>query len=143
MTLAARHDRLDLLAVDAFSSDAVPAHLLTLEAFDVYRRTLAPGGLLMIHISNRFMNLTPVLAAAAQAGHWHAALRFYEPTAEEASHGASVSSWVALSPDRATFDRLVEGSGGANWTPLQPRAGFTAWTDDHSSILSVLRAFQR
>jgi hypothetical protein len=139
LTLASQHDPLDLLAVDAFSSDAVPTHLLTLEAFDVYRRTLAPNGLLMIHISNRFMDLAPVLAAAAEARGWHGAVRDYWPTPAETRHGASRSIWVALSADERTLERLNRRSGGGAWTKLGGRPGFHAWTDDHSSILSVLR----
>jgi hypothetical protein len=65
---------LDLLALDAFSSDTVPMHLLTREAFATYGRVLAPNGLLLVHISNRFMALAPVVSAAARDGGWHAAL---------------------------------------------------------------------
>ena len=58
----------DLLVVDAFSSDSIPMHLMTREAFGVYRRHLRPGGLLLVHISNRYLDLKPVVAAAATEG---------------------------------------------------------------------------
>ena len=61
----------DILVVDAFSSDSVPMHLLTREAFATYRRHLAPGGLLLVHISNRYLDMEPVIAAAARDG-WSA-----------------------------------------------------------------------
>src|SRR3954470_15480219 len=75
--------RLDLLAVDGFSSDAIPIHLLTREALQVYRRALKPEGLLLVHISNRYLDLEPVLAAAAKSDGWHAAALDYTPASED------------------------------------------------------------
>ena len=68
----AREDKntLDVLALDAFSSDAIPIHMLTREAFVEYARILSPRGALVVHISNRFLDLEPVVAAAARAGGW-------------------------------------------------------------------------
>jgi hypothetical protein len=138
LTLAAeRGAPLDLLVVDAFSSDAVPQHLLTLEAMEVYRRRLAPHGLLVVHISNRFIDLQPVLAAAGDRG-WATALRDYNPGRAEVKAGASRSLWVAMARDPATLSRLVARGGG--WKPLRRRPGFAAWTDDYGSILPVLKA---
>ena len=57
----------DVLALDAFSSDAIPTHLLTREAFEVYRRHLAPGGVLAVHVTNRYLDLKPVVRGAAAA----------------------------------------------------------------------------
>ena len=83
LTLAATApNSADVLAIDAFSSDAVPMHLLTAEAFATYRRHIAPNGLLMVHISNRFLDLEPVLAALAAQG-WASAARDYDVTDEE------------------------------------------------------------
>ncbi|RYD54074.1 MAG: hypothetical protein EOP60_08670 [Sphingomonadales bacterium] len=143
---------LDLLALDAFSSDAVPMHLLTREAFDTYGRVLAPNGLLLVHISNRFMALAPIVSAAAQAGGWHAARLSYDPqfhfTAEATPQGktrvmtgndaGSASEWIALSRDRATLYKLVQRDGG--WRQLGLYPGFTPWTDDYASVLPVMRA---
>jgi len=131
---------LDLLAVDAFSSDAVPMHLLTREALAVYRRALAPDGLLLMHISNRYLDLEPVLAAAARADGWTAALYTYSPTMIEASHNMTVSIWVAMSPRAEAIERLRAASGAdrALWRPLRLRPGFRGWTDDHASILPLL-----
>jgi spermidine synthase len=132
--------RLDLLALDAFSSDAVPMHLLTREAFGVYARALQPGGLLLVHISNRYVDLAPVVAAAADAGGWHAVELTYEPTESEAAHHASVSVWIAMSRNPVALDSLIFASAReGDWRKLRPRAGFPGWSDDYASILPLLR----
>ena len=132
---ADRPASLDLLALDAFSSDAIPMHLMTREAFAGYARVLQPRGLLLVHISNRFLDLEPVVAAAAQAGGWRAAKLYYQP--EQRTPVASPSQWIALTRDPGTMRAL--GKGDARWTPLTPRAGFVAWTDDYSTILPLLK----
>jgi hypothetical protein len=132
---ADRPASLDLLALDAFSSDAIPMHLMTREAFGDYARVLQPKGLLLVHISNRFLDLEPVVAAAAQAGGWQAAKLYYQP--EQPTPVASPSQWIALSRDPATMHALGKADG--RWVPLTPRAGFVAWTDDYSTILPLLK----
>ena len=132
---------LDILVVDAFSSDAVPMHLLTREALAVYRKRLAPNGLLLMHISNRFLDLEPILAAAKTAG-WHSALRDYHTTDDEAQRGYAKSSWIALAQDPAMIDRLKQVSATEPWRDLKGREGFAGWTDDHASILPLLKAWR-
>jgi len=127
----------DLLVIDAFSSDSIPLHLLTLEAFSDYKRLLQPNGLLLVHISNRFFDLKPVVAAAAASGKWKASVRTYVPDAEAEARNEYTSYWVALSQSPETLDRLVRDSG-QQWDPLLQRPGFGAWTDDHASILPLL-----
>lgn len=128
----------DVLAIDAFSSDSVPMHLLTQEAFATYRRRLAPNGLLLVHISNRFLDLEPVVAAAAQAG-WTARIRRYKVDDADRTESYASSSWVALSPSKTTIERLVRESGGEEWSTLNRRPGFTGWTDGYGSILPILK----
>ncbi|HEX6374799.1 MAG TPA: fused MFS/spermidine synthase [Allosphingosinicella sp.] len=132
--------RLDLLAVDAFSSDAIPIHLLTREALQVYRRALKPDGLLLVHISNRYLDLEPVLAAAAKKDGWHAAALDYSPGPEEAGRNLSRSIWVAMTRDAETLMtlRIASGEDAHAWRPLRRRPGFAGWTDDYASILPVL-----
>jgi hypothetical protein len=131
----------DLLVVDAFSSDSIPMHLLTLEAFETYRRKLSAEGLLLVHISNRHLDLKPVVAAAARAG-WTARLRHYVPTVEDRDGNQHTSSmWVAMSPSAATITRLEAANPGA-WQPLEGRSGFRPWTDDYASVLPILRNLQ-
>jgi hypothetical protein len=131
-----REAPLDVLVVDAFSSDAVPAHLLTLEAMAVYRQRLTGNGLLVLHISNRFMDLRPVLAAAADAGGWAAAMRLDEPGSAGGTM-QSASTWVTLAKDPRTLAALT-GTAGL-WQRLPRRPGFSPWTDDYGSILPILR----
>jgi SAM-dependent methyltransferase len=129
----------DLLVIDAFSSDAVPMHLLTREAFADYRRKLSPRGLLLVHISNRFLDLKPVVAAAAAEGGWNAAYRVYNPDAAQIRLNQYGSNWIALSPSAETIDVLKRDAGGGNWEVLSGRRGFRAWTDDHASVLPLIK----
>jgi len=130
-------DSVDLLVVDAFSSDAIPMHLLTLEAFADYRRLLSPSGLLLIHISNRYIDLKPVAAAAASAGGWQAAMRAYRPGAAGVAINERGSDWIAMSRSPATLDRLV-GDRGARWAAIPADPRFRPWTDDHASVLPLI-----
>jgi SAM-dependent methyltransferase len=137
--------RLDILVIDAFSSDAIPLHLLTREAIGIYARALKPDGILLIHISNRFFDLEPVLAAEAKARGWSAAIRM-DPSGQEDQYSALTgSNWVALT---ATPERLAQLTGplqprdkaqedGA-WVALKARPHFDRWTDDYASTLPVL-----
>jgi SAM-dependent methyltransferase len=125
----------DVLVVDAFTSDAVPMHLLTREAFAAYRRLLSDRGLLLVHISNRYLDLAPVVAAAASSGGWHARFRSYRPDRSRLNEFRS--EWVALSPSRDTIARLLGDGGG--WSELAERHGFDPWTDDHASVLPLIR----
>lgn len=137
--------RFDILVIDAFSSDAIPLHLLTAEAIGVYARALKPDGILLVHISNRFFDLQPVLAAEAKARGWSAAIRI-DPSGQDQDFDALTgSNWVALT---ATRDRMRALTGGVQstgkayedgvWVPLSGRAHFDRWTDDYASTLPVL-----
>jgi SAM-dependent methyltransferase len=131
---------IDALAVDAFSSDAVPMHLITREALRVYGHAVQPDGLVLFHISNRYLDLRPVVADIAEKEGWSAAMLEYVPTDEEQVMNATLSVWIALSRNPATIDRLVQlsGSDSMNWTVLEPRRGFSGWSDDHASILPII-----
>ncbi len=133
---AARPVSLDLLALDAFSSDSVPMHLLTREAFASYARALSPRGLLLVHISNRFLDLEPVVAAAAKAGGWQAVTLFYTP-ATPIRDAATMSQWIALSRDPATI-RVLKARNPA-WQPTRGRPGLVAWSDGYSTILPLVK----
>ena len=120
---------LDLLVLDAFSSDAIPVHLLTEEAMRVYADSLRPGGLLVVHISNRVFDLAPVLTGSAASLGWTGRV-----ATKGSGPGASRSTWVVMSSDE---DRLAPLTAGRGWEPLRGRR--VDWTDDYSSILSVLK----
>jgi SAM-dependent methyltransferase len=132
--------QLDLLALDAFSSDAVPMHLLTREALQVYARALAPGGILLVHISNRYLDLEPVLAEAARTQGWHAAVYDYNPDPAERAQNATISIWVAMTRDSEQLLalRILSREQAHGWRPLVGRRGFSGWTDDYATIVPLL-----
>jgi len=123
----------DVLVVDAFSGDAIPIHLLTTEALTLYRKHLAPHGILAFHVSNQYLNLAPEVAQLAAAAHMQARL-FDTPSVD--SRGEFRSTWVLLT-DSPTFFTLPEISAIA--TPIDPIPGLRAWTDDYSSLLPIFQ----
>ncbi|NJS15370.1 MAG: fused MFS/spermidine synthase, partial [Sphingopyxis sp.] len=136
----------EVLVIDAFSSDAIPLHLLTSEAFGVYDHALKPGGILVVHISNRFFDLEPVLADEARRRGWATAIRLDTPVKAAEDKGATPSSWVAFSDDPARLAALtgpLVARGKADavnvWTATRAVPGFKGWTDDYASILSAVK----
>jgi hypothetical protein len=127
----------DMLVLDAFSSDAIPVHLMTLEAMRLYFRTLAPGGLLAVHISNRFLDLAPVLAAMSRELGLDAILEMHVPTDDQyaISSEIALSRWVLIARSRADFGALVEDH---RWESLDELPG-PLWTDDYSNVFRVVR----
>lgn len=130
--------RFDVLVLDAFSSDAVPVHLVTREALVVYRRALRPGGILLAHVSNNHVRLPPVLAALARESGLVAIGRNDDaPAADEKLAGKDASEWVVLADSRAEIDLLLRGSKG--WRPLSAPPSQRVWTDDYADVLGALR----
>jgi len=131
---------LDILAVDAFSSDAVPMHLLTREALAVYGRAVQRNGIVLFHISNRYLDLKPVIADLAARGGWTASMMQYVPEEEEEVLNATLSVWIALSRNPAMIDRLqtLSGDDSIYWETVEPKPGFAGWSDDHASILPII-----
>lgn len=137
--------RFDIIVIDAFSSDAIPLHLLTREAIGIYARAMKPDGILLIHISNRFFGLEPVLAAEAKARGWTSAIRMDPGPIGDEYGDLTGSNWVALT---ATPQRMQQLTGGIRprkdsrdldtWVPLEARPNFERWTDDYASTLPVL-----
>lgn len=125
----------DALILDAFSSGAVPIHLLTKEAFSVYLRRLKPGGMILLHVSNRYLDLRPVLAATARDLSLSAAAK-RQLSVGPVEEGQVPSVWVALCRDAAPIGKLVERKGWRVLTVGASRA--TAWTDQHASLLPAL-----
>jgi spermidine synthase len=124
---------LDLLVLDAFSSDAIPAHLLTSEAIADDVRVLRPGGVLAIHVSNRYYDLAPAVATAARAAGLTVLQRIYEPSDAERSLTATLSHWLIATRDPAD----IPGLTAAGWQPV--REGVKPLTDDHPDLLRLLR----
>ena len=127
--------RFDLLALDVFSSDAIPVHLLTEESVAVYRQHLAPHGVLALHISNVHLDLLPITLAHARTFGMHATR-----VVNKQQGYALQSTWVILSPD-AEFSwgrTFRETDGTVNRLELAEPPPVT-WTDERSSVLPVLR----
>ncbi|HMI91060.1 MAG TPA: fused MFS/spermidine synthase, partial [Polyangiales bacterium] len=123
--------RFDVLVLDAFASDSVPAHLLTLEAFRAYLRVLKPDGVIAANVSNRHLAVERVIAgAAARLG---LRLRVRE-TQRDLDAGFTRARWVLLARDRGTFAALGKPE---DWQALSGEP--LLWTDDFSDLLSVLR----
>lgn len=136
LTVAASSDRFGLLIVDAFGSDSIPIHLLTREALQVYRAHLTADGLLAFHVSNRYLDLTPVLARHATDMKWLCLVQEDRSvTARAEAQGKSPSIWVVLAPNRDALAAL-----GSRWLPAAASTTMPAWTDHYSNILSILKA---
>jgi hypothetical protein len=128
----------DILAVDAFSSDSVPMHLLTREALAVYERALNVDGILMMHISNRYLQLEPVLAEGAKAGGWEVRVLNHWRGFSYLNDHSSV--WVAMTRNRQTMEDLIAVSGaGEAWRKPETRPDFAGWSDDYATILPLLK----
>ena len=123
----------DVLVVDAFSGDAIPLHLLTGQAVALYRRHLAPGGILAFHISNQHVDLEPAIALLAR----NAGMRAVRvSSAPNDVRGEFSATWMLLS-DNAAFFAQPEVAAEARPPVLKP--GLRLWTDDYSSLLPLLR----
>jgi hypothetical protein len=127
-------ENLDFLAMDAFTSDAVPMHLLTREAYATYQRHLKPDGVLAINISNRYLDLEPIIAEAAKEMGWSGVVVYDEGNSE--AYYVS-NTWILLSKSPAIFGQ--PDFQDPNTYALQPRKGFRGWTDDYSNIIQILR----
>ncbi len=123
----------DLLILDAFSSAAIPLHLVTRQALAVYLARLAPEGLLLFHISNRHLDLRPVLADLAGDSGIEAYVRHDAGDLDEHRFG---SVWVAMARTRADLAPVLTGGG---WRRLAAHPGRRVWTDDYGNLVSIMR----
>jgi SAM-dependent methyltransferase len=124
----------DILVMDAFSGDSVPVHLVTREAFATYFRHLKPGGILAVNVTNRYLNLAPVMERAAAA--FGKVALYYDFDTDESDFLCFACTWT-LVMDRATADRHPELYKRA--TVLKQKGKFRTWTDDFSNMYSILR----
>jgi hypothetical protein len=125
----------DLLVLDAFSSDVIPTHLLTLEAVRIYLDKIAEDGILLIHISNRHMDLVPVFDRFAKEINLAAYLRNdFSVTPDEQNEGKSSSRWIVLGRKKQDLSSYI----GPDWLPLDGRSAGELWTDDFTNILKIL-----
>jgi hypothetical protein len=136
----------DLLILDAFSSDAIPMHLLTAEALQMYLDKLKPSGALALHISNRHLDLEPVVSQLATRLALEGIARFDTDAASPGdgaggdarpASGKQRSHWAVLARPGTTTLAAMRGLPG--WRPLVGPAGAPLWTDSFSSIFGIIR----
>ena len=124
--------RFDVLAIDAFSSDAIPVHLITHEALGIYLKHMKPSGIVAFHVTNRFLDLVPVVEGLAhERDLWFAWI-----SDSDYGPGGSSSEWVLLSADPAALEKpgIVDAA-----TPIAARRDWRLWTDDFNNLVQVLK----
>jgi hypothetical protein len=125
----------DLLFMDAFASDSVPVHLITREAVELYFQKLAPGGLLVVNIANRYLSFRPVLGDLA---HSLDLVAYAQLGASDPANYKFGSHWVVLArPADDLGDLTAKKDGSHGWVRLSPSGAGAPWTDDYSNLLSV------
>jgi hypothetical protein len=133
LTLEASREIYDLIVLDAFSSDAIPVHLLTREAFAGYLSKLSPHGVIVAHISNRHLDLAPIVANVAESQGLVALLREDDSAGDFLKSFKSNARVVVLARDANDTGRIA-----GTWARLQPDPGAATWSDDYSDILTVM-----
>jgi spermidine synthase len=131
----------DILVMDAFSGDSVPVHLLTREAFEVYRRHMKPDGVIAVHISNCYLNLQPVVLRAAEHFNFGKVIlqndeadEYYDD--EEGSALTYSSDWVMLSNSQDFLNHPGIQAAASKPKPIPPK--IRLWTDDDSNLWRIL-----
>jgi hypothetical protein len=130
-------ERFDLLVLDAFSSDAIPVHLLTREAFALYERHMQSNGVIAVHISNHYLDLEPVVANLAQQFNYRAATIDYEETDNEDEWWNYSSTWILLTRSEDVMKKIVAGQLPSLTKTKTKR--IPLWTDDFVSLFQILR----
>ena len=122
----------DVLAIDAFSSDAIPVHLITSEAVAIYMRHMKPDGVIAFHVTNRFLDLVPVVEALARA-HGLAVIHISDDGVETL---ASRSDWMLLSASPAALEKPTLAEAAVE---VRSRPNWRLWTDDFNNLVQVLK----
>ena len=122
----------DVLAVDAFSSDSIPVHLLTKEAMELYFRHLRPNGILAVHISNRYLDLQPVLLGESKAT---GKLARVVDTDDDETQDVFGATWVLMANPEAGFPEEVL----KNSAEIESKRVVRLWTDDYSNLFRILK----
>ena len=125
----------DLFIIDAFSSDAIPVHLITEEALALYLRKLRPQGVVAFHITNKYVRLAPVLARLAMTGGFTGLYQSYTPASREREQTAIASAWAAIAREPQDLEFLARGG---RWEPIVSQGLGDRWTDSYSNLLGAL-----
>jgi len=132
----APHQHYDLIAIDAFNSDTIPVHLITQEAIHLYLAKLAESGILVFHISNKFLDLKPVLGNLGKEAGLVGFFRDMPVKEAEAKAEKHPSTWAVMARHQTDMHKLAMDY---SWEPLRGGLGVGIWTDDFSNILSVIK----
>jgi SAM-dependent methyltransferase len=127
-------DHYDIIFLDAYNSDSVPAHLLTVEALELYSQKLAPGGIIVFHVSNRYIDVEGVVGALAEHAGLAARTQVHYPTADQRRLQVRTSAYVVVAEDEKTLAPIV---GDERWNVTD--ALDKPWTDDNSNIVGALK----
>jgi hypothetical protein len=141
LSLTQEPDRqFSVLVIDAFSSDSIPVHLITREALELYFRRLEDDGLLLIHISNRYMDLEPVLGNLIEVATLAGRIQNFSPVETETAAAKNnfryPSRWVLLAANESALGTIATDP---RWRPLVAEPTVGIWTDDYSNIVNVIR----
>jgi hypothetical protein len=142
ISLAETSERYDLIIVDAFSSDAIPIHLVTREAMATYKERLTEHGIVLMHVSNRHLELATVVAGIADANGLVTRVNNRAARGDEEDGRYIFTSTVAVSARAETdFGILLDDQ---DWTALEPDPKQWVWTDDYSNVIgSIIRQLRR
>jgi spermidine synthase len=135
LTLAASTEKYDLIVLDAFSSDTIPVHLLTREAVEGYLKHLTGGGVILMHISNRYMELADIVAAVGAAEGLSAFIRVDDRPQASPPDYKTDAEVVALARRPEDVGDLRDRPG---WHQLRSETDVQAWTDDYSNIFGAI-----
>lgn len=139
ISLAHETQPFDLLMMDAYSSDAIPTHLITVEAIELYLSKVKSDGIIAFHISNRYLNLEPVLHDLAAELGLLALVHEYNTDQSVLEEGNIGTKWVIFTKNQALYQQFIDQY---QWQNLQNRPNDRLWTDDYSSIITTLYAWQ-
>lgn len=124
----------DVIVVDAFSGDAIPVHLLTTQAVKLYQRHLRPGGILAVHISNRYLNLGPVVQQQADYAGLQAVL-ITSDRENDRGDAEFTADWVLVTADKNFLAQKEVAEAGET---IENKPGLRLWTDDYNSLLPII-----
>jgi hypothetical protein len=126
-------EEFDVLLLDAFNSDSIPAHLVSREAVDMYLKKLKPNGLILFHVSNRYMDVESLVSAVSVDAGLQGLVRYDD---DETETGKTSSDYVVAARHKEDFGELNDNQ---NWTVMVKTDGIQAWTDDYSNMMTIIK----
>ena len=123
----------DVLMLDAFNSDSIPAHLVSREAVQMYLHKLKPDGMILFHVSNRYMDVESLVSAVLLDAGLEGLVRYDD---DEEPTGKTSSDYVVAARNSAALGALEDD---ANWSAVEKPAGIQPWTDDYSNMLTIVK----